>query len=417
MVRFGESNGYETNTHRTNAWPYRDWVIAAFNNDMAYPEFILAQLAGDQVGVDAATGYLVGGAHDRVKSPDIELTLNQRANDLDDMISTTTTAFLGLTAGCAKCHDHKFDPISQHDYYSLQAVFAGVQHGERELRTPDYPERQRQADQLRKELERLEREADELTARHIPLASLESPPQGLLRPAVHGRGNVDRFQPVPARFVRFTVLATSGVEPCVDELEIFTAGDKPKNVALASAGATATASSVYAGGTNKIHRLEHVNDGRYGNGRSWISDEQGAGWIQVELAEPAVIDRVEWARDREGKFKDRLATGYQIDVSDDAEHWQTVATALDRQPYDPAAPLPKRTAGLPPDVGQQVEQLEQRGAASRRIGKAGSGHGLPGHVQAARGHARLLPRRPDATARAGSARRDRGRGPGRLAAV
>ena len=54
-------------------------------------------------------------------------------NDLDDMLSTTATAFLGLTAGCAKCHDHKFDPIAQRDYYALQAIFAGVQHGEREL--------------------------------------------------------------------------------------------------------------------------------------------------------------------------------------------------------------------------------------------------------------------------------------------
>ncbi len=167
---------------------------------------------------------------------------------------------------------------------------------------------------------------------------------------------------MPARFVRFTVLATSGVEPCIDELEVFTAGDKPSRTWRWPAPArTATASSVYAGGTNKIHRLEHVNDGRYGNGRSWISAEAGAGWVQIELAEPAVIDRVVWARDREGKFKDRLATGYQIDVSDDGEHWQTVATAtIDRQPYDPAATAPQRTAGLPPDVGQQVEQLEQR---------------------------------------------------------
>ena len=136
VVRFGESNGYETNSRRPNAWPYRDWVIAAFNADMPYPQFVFEQLAGDVAGSDPATGFLVGGAHDTVLSPDVELTQQQRMNDLDDMLSTTATAFLGLTVGCAKCHDHKFDPIGQRDYYALQAVFAGVQHGERDWRTP-----------------------------------------------------------------------------------------------------------------------------------------------------------------------------------------------------------------------------------------------------------------------------------------
>jgi hypothetical protein len=73
VVRFGESDGYEKNLPRPNAWPYRDWVIGAINDDLPYPEFILQQLAGDQVGVDAATGYLVGGTHDEVTSPDPEL--------------------------------------------------------------------------------------------------------------------------------------------------------------------------------------------------------------------------------------------------------------------------------------------------------------------------------------------------------
>ncbi len=99
VVRFGESNGYETNTARPNAWPYRDWLIGALNDDIPYRQFVLEQLAGEQVGADAATGFLVGGAHDVVGSPDIELTRAQRMNDLDDMISTTAAAFLGLTVG------------------------------------------------------------------------------------------------------------------------------------------------------------------------------------------------------------------------------------------------------------------------------------------------------------------------------
>jgi hypothetical protein len=70
--------------------------------------------------------FIVGGPWDRVKSPDINRTLQQRNDELHDMVSTTGSAFLGLTVGCARCHNHKFDPISQSDYYAMQAVFAGV---------------------------------------------------------------------------------------------------------------------------------------------------------------------------------------------------------------------------------------------------------------------------------------------------
>jgi hypothetical protein len=367
VVRFGESDGYEKNMPRPGAWPYRDWVIQAFNNDLPYPLFILYQLAGDQFGVDEGTGYLVGGTHDEVTSPDLELTLNQRANDLDDMVSTTTTAFLGLTAGCAKCHDHKFDPIAQRDYYSLQAMFAGVMHGQRELRTPDSEQRRKQAADLQEQIDQLEREADDLAVREQPLARVGAPADGMLRPAVRPRLNVDRFPPVTAKFIRFTVLETSSVEPCIDELEIYSAGDDSRNVALASGGARATASSVFANGTSAIHRLEHLNDARYGNSRSWISGEAGGGWVQIELTEPVAIERIVWGRDREGKFEDRLPTKYRIDVSDaanvdtvniDAVNWHPVATADDRFAYDPAAKSsPARIAGLSQEVTAQIEQL------------------------------------------------------------
>ena len=131
LVRFAETNGYETNRERPNAWPYRDYVIRSLNDDKPYDQFLKEQIAGDAIGVPEATAYLVAGPYDLVKSPDINLTLMQRQNELDDMINTTGTAFMGLTLGCARCHNHKFDPIRQTDYYSLQAIFAGIQHGDR----------------------------------------------------------------------------------------------------------------------------------------------------------------------------------------------------------------------------------------------------------------------------------------------
>ncbi|HKX62981.1 MAG TPA: DUF1549 domain-containing protein, partial [Verrucomicrobiae bacterium] len=106
VIRFAESNGFETNRERPNAWRFRDYVIAAFNQDKPYDQFIREQLAGDALGIDVATGFLVGGPVDIVGSPDPVLTAQQRADELDDIVSTTGTAFLGLTLGCARCHSH-----------------------------------------------------------------------------------------------------------------------------------------------------------------------------------------------------------------------------------------------------------------------------------------------------------------------
>jgi mono/diheme cytochrome c family protein len=133
IARFAESNGFETNRVRPNAWPYRDYVIEAFNSDKPYDQFVREQVAGDALRADAGTGFLVAGAYDLVKSPDVNLTLMQRQDELADIINTTGTAFLGLTLGCARCHDHKFDPVSQRDYYALQGVFAGVNFAPRPL--------------------------------------------------------------------------------------------------------------------------------------------------------------------------------------------------------------------------------------------------------------------------------------------
>ena len=142
VARFGESNGYEQNHLRDKAWPYRDWVIRSFNEDKPFNRMILEQLAGDQLAqgdqlVEAATGFLVAGPHDTVRIQNPSGEAQKRANHLDDMIMGTASAFLGLTVHCARCHDHKFDPIRSKDYYRMQAAFAGVWHAERVWDTPE----------------------------------------------------------------------------------------------------------------------------------------------------------------------------------------------------------------------------------------------------------------------------------------
>jgi hypothetical protein len=358
VVRFAESNGFETNQPRPNAYHYRDYVIKSFNDDKPYDQFVREQLAGDTLGADAATGFLVGGAYDAVKSPDITLTLNQRADELHDIVGTAGSAFLGLTVACARCHDHKFDPIPQLDYYRVKAVFAGVQHGERPLRTGDGAARKKQAEELRAELAQVEGK----------LAALEPPADPAAtearRPAVGPRLNTERFRPARAKFVRFVVFETNQFEPCIDEVEVFTAGAKPANVALASSGAKATSSGDYPNSPD-IHRLAFVHDGRYGNGRSWISNKVGRGWVKIELAEEATVDRVLWARDREGKFADRLATRYRIDVSLDGQSWTVVASSDDRAAYKPGIASDTVPPGLAPKERAAWAKLAQ-GAADLR---------------------------------------------------
>ncbi len=324
IIRFAESNGFETNRERPNAWRFRDYVIAAFNSDKAYDRFIREQLSGDALGVDVATGFLVGGPVDIVGSPDPVLTAQQRADELDDMINTTGTAFLGLTLGCVRCHSHKFDPIAHREYYAMGAIFAGVKHGERAL--PLSAEQKAEASRLDGRVKDLERQL----ARFIPKADLghaTNRASGTLRAAVNARRNEEIISPVDAKFVRFTILAASG-EPCLDELEVWSG---ERNVALATNGTRATASGTLPG--YAIHQLEHINDGRAGNSRSWISSEAGRGWVQLEFPRTERIDRIVWGRDREGNFADRVAARYRIEAAMATNAWKEVASSDDREPY------------------------------------------------------------------------------------
>ncbi len=141
VVHYGESHGYDKDKPRTHAWPYRDYVIAALNADMPYSQFVREQLAGDVLGEHprgvAATGFISAGPWDFVGHVELrEGTVDKlitRALDRDDMVMTTISTFLSLTAHCARCHDHKFDPIRMEDYYRLQAVFAGVERADQPM--------------------------------------------------------------------------------------------------------------------------------------------------------------------------------------------------------------------------------------------------------------------------------------------
>lgn len=127
LARFAESHGYEHDTDRPSAYHYRDFVIQALNKDLPYDTFVKWQLAGDELAPNdnlalMATGYLAAGVHStQITANEVE---KHRYDEMDDILATTGTAMLGLTFGCARCHDHKFDAIPQADYYKMLSTFA-----------------------------------------------------------------------------------------------------------------------------------------------------------------------------------------------------------------------------------------------------------------------------------------------------
>jgi hypothetical protein len=158
VVRYADTHGFEVNTPRANAWPYRDYVIRAFNKDKPYNQFAFEQIAGDSAGEPAGTGFLVAAA---VLLPgqigkDAASIRAARQDALNEIIVGTCDTFLGLTVGCARCHDHKFDPITQKDYYAMQAFFAGVTYGEREIETEETKNNLAKAKLLTEQIQKLD---------------------------------------------------------------------------------------------------------------------------------------------------------------------------------------------------------------------------------------------------------------------
>ena len=342
LVRFGETNGFETNRERTNAYPYRDWVINAFNTDKPYDQFIRQQIAGDAFGEPVGTGFLVAGPNDIVKGQDALLGLMQRQDELADIVNTTGTAFLGLTTGCARCHNHKFDPISQSDYYAMQAVFAGVEHGDRAM--PLSPEANAKAQAIESQIQQLR----ESLAKYTRTNGIREP--------VNAVENIERISPVEAKFVRFTIAATNSGEPCIDELQVFSG---EQNVALSASGGIASSSGNLE---HPLHKLVHLNDGQFGNPQSWIANNVAGSWAQIELSQPTRIDRIVWSRDQRGRYADRVATEYKIELSSDGANWNLVASSADRLPMVKGKALenPYDLNGLPEDEANLVKQSIKR---------------------------------------------------------
>ncbi|MFK8110897.1 MAG: PSD1 and planctomycete cytochrome C domain-containing protein [Rubripirellula sp.] len=317
IIRWAETVGFETNAERRNAWPYRDWVIDALNADKPYNEFVFEQLAGDTTGTDAALGFLVAGPANLPGQVgrDEEAMRQARQDELDEVIRTVSQGLFGLTIGCARCHNHKFDPILQRDYYSMQAVFAGLSYGERRWRgeTNDQWTQQVPAAGLR--LQELRQELAELQSLHE------------LRPPVEGT-HTEEFDAVEADAIRLVIRNTVNNAPAsLYELEAWTsptAAQASINAALASNGGTPSASSFAL--ANQTRHFDNLVDGSVDRRQAfpWVSSTGGEAWAQIDFANPTKIQRVSWERGNsfpaDFTLKARLPTG----------KWVAIADSLDR---------------------------------------------------------------------------------------
>jgi len=318
VIRWAETVGFETNAERTQAWPYRDWVISALNHDMPYDRFILEQIAGDTVGIDAALGFLLAGPANLAGQigRDEQAMRSSRQDELDEVIRTVSQSLLGLTVGCARCHNHKFDPIHQNDYYGMQAIFAGLQYGHRRLRGQQNDAWTAQVKPTAKKLAALRGQLEAQRLKHGLRPALET---------IH----TEHFQPVLAQSVRMKIKATGDGQPAsLYEFEVWSTDQQ--NVALASNRAQPLASSFAL--ANQSRHFENLTDGLTDNRQSdpWVAKAVGPAWIRVDLAQVAIIERIVWHRGPS------MLADYEIEVLPPGEptrvEWQRLAHTEDRLP-------------------------------------------------------------------------------------
>jgi hypothetical protein len=287
VIRWAESNGSEANLYRKNAWIYRDYVIRAFNEDKPYDEFVRDQLEGDQTGNGEATGFLVAGPHVPAATVGREPTAirQARADRLDEIMQTVGASMLGMTVGCARCHNHKFDPISIQDYYSLTAVFQGVEFGGRRPELArDHPRMQRAAELYPKVNEE----------------------RAILREGV-GFWQEDNGGYTDMVFSNTTTQALriefDKPQTFIDELEVFGTKDFKENLALASSGTWLVEDPEMADPSAGIQR---ANDGEYGT-MIWKSKAPAGSkmkpWVEIHFPQEQEVNRFRFSSNREYYFE------------------------------------------------------------------------------------------------------------------
>jgi len=287
VIRWAETNGSEANLYRKNAWIYRDYVVRAFNEDLPYDQFVTEQLAGDQMGVGEATGFLVAGPHVPAATVGREPTAirQARADRMDEIMQTVGASMLGVTVSCARCHNHKFDPISIKDYYSLTAVFQGVEFGGRWPEYGDDHPRQHRAKEIRaemsKERNKLREGAGQWQENWGGYTEMFFPPT--------------KTQALRVEFDRANI--------GVDELQVYGPADFSENLALASTGTKLIDDKNQTKAGNDAWK---ANDGEFGT-MAWrtaiAKGSKERPWIEIHFPEEKEVNRFRYSSNREYYFE------------------------------------------------------------------------------------------------------------------
>ncbi len=380
VVRFGESNGFERNFIIDELHPFRDYVIKSINDDKPFDAFMAEHLAGDVLGkdkpeVEVGSAFLVAGPYDDVGNADVVAQKNIRAATLDDMVTATSGAFLGLTINCARCHDHKFDPIPTEDYYRLRAAFEGVTHGRRVVATKAQQAAFTAATEpLNLELRQLNKERDTLNDDIDKRAKAAFAKLKFQRPKIDPLGTDEPFAPVQAKHIKFIIhsltsdyqgkLAKAGGGK-LTEFQVWSTDNR--NVALASNGTLAEgAKAATAEDFPEAYGPQYCIDGQ--RGEAWFIGSPPE--LKLTLAKPETIQRITFINARgdrdtdESKVRGATPTEYEIQISTDGADWRTVATDAGREPWTPAHGIERaRRSVTSVDEQKKLTALNHRIAA------------------------------------------------------
>ena len=283
VIRWAETNGSEANLYRKNAWIYRDYVVRAFNEDKPYNVFLQEQIAGDSLGSGEATGFLVAGPHVPAATVGREPSAirQARADRMDEVIQTVGASVMGLTMGCARCHNHKFDPVTIQDYYAMTGVFQDVEFGSRFPEfSAEHPRRQRGESIWQK------------IARH----------RQPLRTIGGWEENWGAYRELHFPQVSTTAVRIRFKMPNVglDELEVFGTANRRENLASARFGTTLT--GFPEKGVDGRFPINRLQDGEFGT-MTWRAqfgkNSKERAWVQLEFPSEQTIDRLRMSSNRE----------------------------------------------------------------------------------------------------------------------
>ena len=285
VIRWAETNGSESNLYRKLAWVYRDYVIRAFNQDLPYDEFVKQQLAGDGMGVGEALGFLVAGPHVPAATVGQEASAirQARADRMDEIMQTVGASMLGVTMSCARCHNHKFDPISIQDYYSMTAVFQDIEFGSR------FPEFSQTHPRKAKATEIWRGVAENRNKIRNKTPTWEEDWGGYKE--IHWK---------PIEVVGLRLNFWSGYVG-LDEVEIFGLPSENFNLARATNGTKVRTDLAFAQQRDRFP-VFRVIDGKYGTQRwqaSYNKQKKQNPWLEFTFEKPVKVGRLRMSSNRE----------------------------------------------------------------------------------------------------------------------